>query len=312
MKKFSFALFFLFVTAFCLSAFAQNYSIERYLNIRSAGSPEFSPDGKRIAFLTNITGTSQIWFVDSNGGYPEQITSFDDNISFVEWLPDKKGLIFGKAIGGNENTQFFRLSDDGADIKQLTTDEKTRHNFGAISKTAVRFFTLQTNAIKIGLTFTKWKLRAAKKKCFCRTTVQILSRRFPMTVNRVVVSRSSVRFSLDNDLYLIDAKTKAVKHLTPHDEATQYGDVHFLPDNKTLVFGTNDKREFYNLAEMSLKGDGYPTAAEIADKVRVIDNTNWDLDASRVSPHGDYFAYTTNREGFSELFYAKSKPAENL
>ena len=134
MKKISFALFFLFVTAFCLSVFAQNYSIERYLNIRSAGSPEFSPDGKRIAFLTNITGTSQIWFVDSNGGYPEQITSFDDNISFVEWLPDKKGLIFGKAIGGNENTQFFWLSDDGANIKQLTADEKTRHNFGAVSK----------------------------------------------------------------------------------------------------------------------------------------------------------------------------------
>ena len=52
---------------------------------------------------------------------------------------------------------------------------------------------------------------------------------------------------------------------------------------------------------MSLTGDGYPTATEIADKVRVIDNTNWDLDASTVSPHGKYFAYTTNREGFSEL-----------
>ena len=29
--------------------------------------------------------------------------------------------------------------------------------------------------------------------------------------SRIVVSRSSVRFSLDNDLYLIDAKTKAGK-----------------------------------------------------------------------------------------------------
>ena len=179
MKKICFG--FLLTGVFALSVFAQNYSIERYLNIRSAGSPTFSPDGKRIAFLTNITGTNQIWFVDASGGYPEQITSYDDNISFVEWLPNGKGLIFGKAIGGNENTQFFLLSDNGANIKQLTTDEKTRHNFGAVSKNGSRFFTLPTSAIKIGLTFTKWKLRAAKKKSFCRMTVQMMSRRFPMT-----------------------------------------------------------------------------------------------------------------------------------
>ena len=43
------------------------------------------------------------------------------------------------------------------------------------------------------------------------------------------------------------------------------------------------------------------TVSENADKIRVIDNTNWDLDASQVSPNGNYLAFTTNREGFSEL-----------
>ena len=305
MKKISFALFFLFVTAFCISVFAQNYSIERYLNIRSAGSPAFSPDGKRIAFLTNITGTSQIWFVDANGGYPEQITSFDDNISFVEWLPDKKGLIFGKAVGGNENTQFFWLSKDGAEIKQLTADEKTRHNFGAVSKDGSKIFYTSNKRDKNWFDVYQLDIESGKEEMLLQDNSSNFVAAVSDDGNRVVVSRSSVRFSLDNDLYLIDTKTKAVKHLTPHDEATQYGDVHFLPDNKTLVFGTNDKREFYNLAEMSLKGDDYPTAMEIADKVRVIDNTNWDLDASQISPHADFFAYTTNREGFSELFLRK-------
>ena len=300
MKKFGFALF--FVTAFCLSIFAQNYSIARYLNIRSAGSPTFSPGGKRIAFLTNITGTNQIWFVDSNGGYPEQITSYDDNISFVEWLPAGKGLIFGKAVGGNENTQFFHLSNDGAEIKQLTTDEKTRHNLGAFSKDGTRIFYTSNKRDKNWFDVYQMDIASGKEEMLLQDDSSNFVAAVSDDGNRVVISRSSVRFSLDNDLYLIDTKTKAVKHLTPHTEATQFGDVHFLPDNKTLVFGTNDKREFYNLAEMSLKGDTYPTASEIADKVRVIDNTNWDLDTSTVSPHADFFAYTTNREGFSELF----------
>ncbi len=302
MKKISFLVFLSFVTACSISVLAQNYSIERYLNIRSAGSPTFSPDGKRIAFLTNITGTNQIWFVDSSGGYPEQITSFDDNISFVEWLPAGKGLIFGKAVGGNENTQFFHLSSDGAEIKQLTTEEKTRHNFGAVSKDGTRIFYTSNKRDKNWFDVYQMDIASGKEKMLLQDNSSNLVAAVSDDGNRVVVSRSSVKFSLDNDLYLIDTKTKAVKHLTPHTEATQYGDVHFLPDNKTLVFGTNDKREFYNLAEMSLKGDTYPTSAEIADKVRVIDNTNWDFDASQVSPHADYFAYTTNREGFSELF----------
>ena len=53
---------------------------------------------------------------------------------------------------------------------------------------------------------------------------------------------------------------------------------------------------------MNLTGNTYPTASEIADKMRVIENTNWDLDARRFRRDGDFFAYTTNREGFSELY----------
>jgi dipeptidyl aminopeptidase/acylaminoacyl peptidase len=308
MKKFCVVLFVFAIL--CLSIFAQipersQYGIEQYLNIRSAGSPTFSPDGKRIAFLTNITGTNQIWFVDANSGYPEQITAYKDDISFVEWLADGKGLIFGKAVGGNENTQFFWISDDGSNIRQLTNDEKTRHNFGAVSKDGTRIFYTSNKRNKNWFDVYQMEIAGGKEEMLWQTDSSNFIAAVSDNGDRVVVSRSSVRFSLDNDLYLIDAKTKQTKHLTPHDEAAQYSDVHFLPDNKTLVFGTNEKREFYNLAEMSLKGDTYPTATEIADKVRVIDNTNWDLDASQVSPHTDLFAYTTNREGFSELFLRK-------
>ena len=64
MKK----LFFVFVSIFFLlvqSLFAQNakkedFGIERYLNIRGASSPQLSPKGDRIAFLTNISGTQQV------------------------------------------------------------------------------------------------------------------------------------------------------------------------------------------------------------------------------------------------------------
>lgn len=302
MKK-SFLLFAFFV--FCVSAFGQEISIEKYLNIRSAGAPSFSPDGKRIAFLTNVSGTNQVWMTDANGGEPKQITNYDDNVSFVEWLPAGKGLIFGKAIGGNENTQFFRLSEDGSNIKPLTTDEKTRHNFGAISKDGTRIFYTSNKRDKNYFDVYQMEITSGKEEMLLRDDSSNSVEAVSDDGNRIVFSRSSVRLSLDNDLYLLDVKTKATRHLTPHDDATQYGDVHFLPDNKTLVLGTNQQREYVNLAEISLKGEGYPTAKELADKIRVIDNTNWDLDATQISPRGNLFAYTINNEGFSELYLRK-------
>src|SRR5688572_2057234 len=131
MKNFALAFLVLLALSFVVSA--QPYSIQQYLNIKSAGSPSFSPDGMRIAYLTNVTGTSQIWTIDVSGGEPKQLTNYDDNIGFVRWLPDGSGLIFGKARGGDENTQFFWMKTDGSGVRPLTNDPKVRNNFAEIS-----------------------------------------------------------------------------------------------------------------------------------------------------------------------------------
>ncbi|MEJ7698354.1 MAG: hypothetical protein WKF71_01720 [Pyrinomonadaceae bacterium] len=67
--------------------------------------------------------------------------------------------------------------------------------------------------------------------------------------------------------------------------------MHFL-SNKEIVFGTNDKREFLNLMRMDLT----------TRQINPLDNSAWDLDASEISGDGKTFAYTINREGFSELY----------
>ena len=38
----------------------EQYSFERYLNVRSAFAPSFSYDRKRLSFLTNITGVAEV------------------------------------------------------------------------------------------------------------------------------------------------------------------------------------------------------------------------------------------------------------
>ncbi len=293
MKK----LFFLFVLlTFCSSALAQNYSIERYLNIRSAGSPTFSADGGRIAFLTNITGTSQIWMMSAGGGYPEQITAYQDNVGFVEWSPNGNGLIFGKAIGGNENTQFFWLSNDGAEIKELTSNPTVRHNFADYSHDGTKIYYSSNKRDRNFFDIYSMNLADGKEELLYQQDGNNDFAAASKDGSKIIISRSGIEFGLDNNLYLIDTKTKQETLLTPHEGAAQFGDVHFITNNE-IEFTTNDKREFMSPARMFLD----------AKAVRILGDSKWDVDTIVVSRNNDAHAQITNREGFSELDIYQAK-----
>ena len=45
-------------------------SVALMAKIGSATSPSFSPDGKTLAFVSNLGGLPQVWTVDAAGGYP--------------------------------------------------------------------------------------------------------------------------------------------------------------------------------------------------------------------------------------------------
>ena len=40
-------------------------------------SPQYSPDGKRVAFSSCRSGSEQVWVCDGDGGNPVQLTRFD-------------------------------------------------------------------------------------------------------------------------------------------------------------------------------------------------------------------------------------------
>src|SRR5262245_58861558 len=110
------------------------YDIERYLNIRVAVSPQLSPDAKTVAFVTNVTGSNQIWTVPAQGGWPEQITFFSDRVASVSMSPRGDFIAFSKDNGGDENFQIYTVTPDGTAQTALTSSSSVRYNFGEWSK----------------------------------------------------------------------------------------------------------------------------------------------------------------------------------
>jgi dipeptidyl aminopeptidase/acylaminoacyl peptidase len=60
--------------------------------------PRWSPDSKRIAFVSDRGGSSQIWLMDPDGGNAKQATHFSAEADGVLFSPDGQNLLFSSAV----------------------------------------------------------------------------------------------------------------------------------------------------------------------------------------------------------------------
>ena len=98
--------------------------------IGSASQPVFSPDGKRIAFISTISGSPQVWMLPTAGGWPDQITALDDPVTAIDWSPNGEWIALQSAPGGGLNEQVYIMRPDGSGMRRITEGGKTNNRLG--------------------------------------------------------------------------------------------------------------------------------------------------------------------------------------
>jgi Tol biopolymer transport system component/DNA-binding winged helix-turn-helix (wHTH) protein len=88
---------------------------------RADENPQFSPDGRRIAFVSNSSGSFQIWVADSDGSNPLQLTSSGSTgTNSLRWSPDGKRIVFASVQNGNRDV--YTILPDGGSLRRLTIE----------------------------------------------------------------------------------------------------------------------------------------------------------------------------------------------
>jgi Tol biopolymer transport system component len=90
-----------------------------FFNGASMGSPQFSPDGTRIAFDGYASGSSDIYVVPVEGGKPAQLTSDPGNEIRPSWSRDGKWIYFGWMRGSSEH--IWKMPAAGGSPVQVTS-----------------------------------------------------------------------------------------------------------------------------------------------------------------------------------------------
>jgi len=80
-----------------------------------------SPDGRRIAFISDSSGSSEIWICNADGTKPMRLTDMRAGLSGVpDWSPDGKWIAFdSNQYGGGD---IFVVNAEGGPVRRITTD----------------------------------------------------------------------------------------------------------------------------------------------------------------------------------------------
>ena len=101
-------------------------------NPASDHSPSWSPDGKRIAFVSdrdghvNIRGrsTDEIYVMDADGGNQQNVTNDPRDDRHPSWSPDGKRIVFSSYRDNNRdhNIEIYVIDADGSNPERLTNN----------------------------------------------------------------------------------------------------------------------------------------------------------------------------------------------
>ena len=283
----------------------RKYPFEQFTAVRHIHGLTFSPDGREVAYITNTSGQFNLWKQSVGGGWPWQLTAFEEEtLRSVAWAPDGKRFVFTADRHGTEFHQLYELEIPGGWPVQLTDAPNVQHNFSSEGFSPDgRAIVYANNERSPADMDALWRdLATGEVKALMAGEGNFFPVSFSPDGTYVMIVH--VRANTDMDLWLYDLPAQKGENLTPHpeDEEIVFWPGPWRPDSKAFYVITDKDREFKGLALYDLE----------KRSLEWVETPDWDVEGAALSRDGKYLAWVVNEDGYSRLYVRDLETGEPL
>lgn len=267
----------------------KQYNIKDYLKIKFASATSFSPNGRNISIISNLTGTNQLYLISRSGGKLKQLTSYEEPVYFGSFSPTEEKIMFGMSKGGNENTQLYLYDVKKKSVKKITKNSNCVFRWGGWSQDGknIAYSSNERNGTDFDV-YVK-NLKTGEARCIFNKGGQCNSYGFSPSGRFLTVGKMITNVS--NEVYLINLMDGSEELIVTSKGESQNGSPKWLPNEEGFYYLSNSGQDYLGLCYYSL----------CDKKSKYLLTKEWDIESVSLTRDGRYIAMGTNEDGFEKL-----------
>ncbi len=272
----------------------KSLSIEKLYMTRQVGGSTWSPDGRTVAFVSNLSGRNNIWLVPSESGWPMQLTVSDQRESSPTWSPDGKWIAYMSDYDGDEQWDIFLVSPKTGQVVNLTNTREIAeesHTWSPDGRYLAYMVKPKTSSV-FEIDVYDTVLRDVKHLTTGTAKDRMNVAPIWSADGKFIVYTQEQSKGTDSNVFLVEVTTAQSTLLTPHEGERTYSANDISPDGKNVLITSN-------------ASDGYDNVGllEIASKkIRWLTQDKWEISGESFSPDGKFLTYNANVDGNTDVY----------
>jgi len=269
-------------------------TIEKLYMTRAVGDTSWSPDGRTIAFISNMSGRNNAWLVPADGGWPTQLTVSDQRQSSPAWSPDGKWIAYQSDYDGDEQWDIFLVSPKTGQVVNLTNTREIAEQSpvwspdGRYLAYLVKPKTSSTHEIDVYDTLMREVKHVTTGTPKDRGNYgQVWSKD-----GKWIAYRQTQAKGTDSNIFVAEVGTGKTTLLTEHRGENLYTVNDFSPDGTHLLITSNAGNGYENVGLLDIA----------SRKVEWLTRDKWEISGGNFSPDGKTVTWTANVDGNTDIF----------
>ncbi len=272
----------------------KSLSIEKLYMTRAIGGSSWSPDGKTIAFISNISGRNNLWLVPSAGGWPTQLTVSDQRQAAPAWSPNGKWIAYQSDYDGDEQWDLFMVSPKTGQVVNLTNTRETAELEPAWSPDGrfLAYMVKPKTASSYEIDVYDTVLRQTKHLTSSTPPDKLNGKPVWSKDGKWVAYTQEEAKGTDSNVFVAELSSGNATLVTPHEGEALYTADAYSPDGQKLLITSN-------------AGNGYDNAGllDIASKkIRWLTSDKWEVSGGSFAPTGKSLVWTANVDGNTAIY----------